>query len=186
MSGQSHPVSGLSLLLAHDDADLLRCFFLAQPTKWVVGVLSCVCREWASAAELCVQVACQRFAWALPRRARLQGRGALANYPWRNVFIARSCRSCLDTPGDFAVRTPDAGAPRFFLCARCAKTPRIVQRMQQRSLTLDVTGLSGKPLYSGKESKFAAEVSKLSKQAQDNASGQRADVLRHARQGRRR
>ena len=58
--------------------------------------------------------------------------------------------------------------------------------MQRLSLTLDVTGLSGKPLYSGKESKFASEVSKLSKQAQDNASGERADLLRHAGKGRRR
>ena len=58
--------------------------------------------------------------------------------------------------------------------------------MQQLSLTLDVTRLSGKPLYTGKQSKFAAEVSKLSKQAQDNASGARADVLRHAGKGQRR
>jgi hypothetical protein len=180
------PPSALSLLIAHGDADVLRCFFLAQPAQWVVRILSRVCREWANAAELCVQATCKRFSWTLPRRARLQGRGALADCPWRNVFVARACRACMAAAGDFAVRTPDAGAPRFFLCSRCAKSPRTVERMQQLSLTLDVTGLSGKPLYTGKQSKFAAEVSKLSKQAQDNASGARADVLRHAGKGQRR
>ena len=62
----------------------------------------------------------------------------------------------------------------------------VVQRLQRHSLTLDVTGLSGKPLYNGKESKFAAEVSMLSKDALDNASGARAEVLRHSGNGRRR
>ena len=177
--------SALALLLTHGDADTLRCFLAALPPH-VAARLSLVCREWATAAEYCLQAACKRYSWALPRRPRLQQRGVLAELQWRRVFIARACRACMTVPGDFAVRTPDAGAPRCFLCSRCAKRPQIVQRLQQHNLTLDVTGLSGKPLYTGKESKFAAEVSKLSKEAQDNASGARADVLRHAGKGRRR
>ena len=180
-----HPRSALSLMLAQGDADTLRCFLAVLPPS-LAACLSRVCREWALAAEYCLQNACKCFSWQLPRRARLQQRGALAELSWRNVFVARACRGCMAVPGDFAVRTVDAGAPRCFLCARCAKKPQIVQRLQRHSLTLDVTGLSGRPLYNGKESKFAAEVSMLSKDALDNASGARAEVLRHSGNGRRR
>lgn len=177
--------SALARLLAHGDADVLRCFFAAQPPP-AAACLSRVCKEWAAAAEYSMQTTCRRFRWELPRRARLTARGVLAELPWRNVFIARSCRACMTNAGDFAVRTPDAGAPRCFLCATCAKQSRTVERMQRHNLTLDVTGLSGKPLYRPKESKFASDVSKLAKEAMDNASGARADVLRHAGKGRRR
>ena len=82
------------------------------------------------------------------------------------------------------MRTPDAGAPRCFLCGPCAKQPRIVQRLQASNYTLDVTGLSGRPLYSKSQSKFCSEVSQLSKAALDQASGAKAAVL--AGRGRRR
>ena len=86
-------------------------------------------------------------------------------------------------PGDFAVRTEPKAAPRCFLCAPCAKDARTVQLMQRSALTLDVSGLSGKPLYTKRESAFASEVSRLSKDAIDNASGARAELLRHAGHG---
>ena len=86
----------------------------------------------------------------------------------------------MSAPGDFAVRSQDAGAPKCFLCAKCAKKNVVVERMQKHHLTLDVTGLSGKPLFTKRESKFCSEVSKLSKEALDRASGERADLLRHA------
>ena len=88
--------------------------------------------------------------------------------------------------GDFAVRSPHAGSQKHcFLCGRCAKQPAVVQLLQSQRYTLDVTGLSGKPLFSKRESKFCSEVSKLSKESLDNASGERADIVRHAAKGRR-
>lgn len=112
------------------------------------------------------------------------------------------------------MRAQDAGAPRCFLCAGCAKRRAVVERLQRYNFTLDVTGLSGKPLFRRSEcvlpwlqsmsmsmhprevwalhecvevtcgrSKFCAEVSKLSKEAMDKASGARADVLRHTGRG---
>ena len=171
--------SALSLLLSHGNGDII-CAFLAALKPHTAAILSRVCRDWARAAEYCLQPACQALRWSLPRRARLQQRGVLAELPWRSLFISKACRACLTKPGDFAARTPDAGAPRFFLCAACAKSARVVERLQRSNFTLDVTGLSGKPLFTAKESRFCAEVSKLSKEAQDNASGARAEVLRKA------
>ena len=178
--------TALALLVGHGEADVdVLCAFLAALPPRAAACLSRVCRAWATASELCLQLACKRFGWSLPRRPRLQQRGVLAALPWRSLFVARACRACMATPGDFAVRTQDAGAPRCFLCARCAKEPQTVQRLQSRNLLLDVSGLSGKPLYRPSESKFCSEVSKLSKESLDHASGARADRLRHSGQGRR-
>ena len=186
MASSTAPRTALSKLLEHaeGDVDILRAFLAALPPRAVAG-FSAVCKEWAFAAEYCLQAACLSFRWSLPRRARLQQRGVLAELPWRSVFIAKACRACLTAPGDFAVRTPDAGAPRFFLCVTCAKEQRVVQRLQKHNYTLDVTGLSGKPLFRPRESKFCSEVSRLSKEAMDNANGRRAEVRRHAARGRR-
>ena len=179
--------SALSRLLDHADADAdILCAFFAALTTRTAACVSQVSRQWATAAEHCLQSACIGFRWQLPRRPRLQQRGVLANLPWRSLFVSRACRVCLTRPGDFAVRTPDAGAPRCFLCGPCAKHPSTVQRMQRLNLTLDVSGLSGKPLFRPSESKFCSEVSRLSKDSLDNASGERADRLRHASRGRRR
>ena len=51
-------------------------------------------------------------------------------------------------------------APSFFLCGACCKAERTVQRLQRGRFTIDVTGLSGRPLYSRSKSKFCADVSK--------------------------
>ena len=153
LSRQEYPSSSrsaLALLLAQENGDII-CAFLAALNPSAAAMLSRVCRHWARSAEFCLQAACQARRWSLPRRARLQQRGVLAELPWRSLFIAKACRACLAAPGDFAVRTPDAGAPRCFLCAACAKQPRVVERLQRSNFTLDVTGLSGKPLFSANE-----------------------------------
>lgn len=177
--------AAMALLLGHADPDLLAAFFAALPPR-AAACLSRVCRAWAAAAELCLRDACASHGWAQPRRARLQQRGVLAQLPWRSLFVARACRSCMTRAGDFAVRADRSSAPLCFLCAVCAKQPTAVQRMQRLGVTLDVSGLSGKPLYTKSQSKFSAEVAKLSKEAIDNASGARADILRHTGRGGRR
>ena len=171
-----------------DGADELLDALLMTCTTRTVCMLSLVCRRWAAAAEMRFRAACQQHKWALPRRPRLQGvNGTLgAELPWRACFINRACRTCLTAAGDFAVRRTDAGAPRFYLCRVCAKQARVVERLQLERATLDVTGLSGKPLYSRNESRFCSEVSRLSKESMDNASGARAEVLRRAGPSRRR
>lgn len=179
--------SALQRLLQTEDHDLLVLLLSALPPH-IVCVLSQTSHAWARAAEVGLKVACDRFHWQQPRRPRLQrSSGSLgAALPWRACFIARACRACLASPGDFAVRGIDGGAPRFFLCSRCAKNSSTVARLQRERATLDVTGLSGKPLYTRAQSKFCSEVSKLSKESIDNASGRRADVVRHGQGGSRR
>ena len=100
------------------------------------------------------------------------------------LYAAKACRECANLPGDFAIRRSKHSHPEFYLCSRCCKAPAVVCKLQAQRLTLDVTGLSGKPLYTRRESKFCSEISKLSKESMDNASGARADVARHARGGR--
>jgi len=140
--------------------------------------LALISNQWAAAAEMGLRKVCERHRWQLPRRPRLQrGAGSLgARLPWRACFVQRICRSCMECAGDFAVRGIDGGAPRFFLCRSCAKSGTVVERLQQTRATLDVTGLSGRPLYSKFQSRFCSEVSKLSRESIDNASGSRAQL----------
>lgn len=172
--------TALDLLLQHGGADVLAAFFAALPARTAL-LLARVCKSWAAAAELGLHVKCDAHGWKQPRSKRLQRSQAM---PWRSLFLSRSCRACFGAAGDFAVRTISSGAPLFFLCGRCAKEGRVVEGLQRLRATLDVTGLSGKPLYTRRESKFCSEISKLSKESMDNASGARADVARHARGGR--
>ena len=169
-------MSPLERLLSLEDGDLLASFLATVPPAVSLRFAQ-VSHTWASAAEVGMSAACARHGWKQPRRARLQR--ASQAFPWRALYVGRACRACLAVPGDFAVRTIDAGAPRLYLCGRCAKSARVVERLQDVRATLDVTGLSGKPLYSKKESKFCADVSRLSKESMDGASGARAELLRH-------
>ena len=143
--------------------------------------LSQISLKGATAAEDCLQAACHSYRWQLPRRQRLQHRYSLPDVPWRGVFIARVCRGCHAAAGDFAVKDTGAGAPKCFLCGKCAKEPSVVERLQRSNLTLDVTGLSGKPLFTRRESKFCSDVSRLSKEAIDNANGAKADRIARGR-----
>ena len=144
--------------------------------------MSRVSHSWAAAAEIRLRAFCAAHGFRLPRRPRLQrASGSLgAELPWRACFVAHACKGCRGEPGDFAVRGTDGGAPKCYLCRSCAKHPQIVERLQRANASLDVTGLSGKPLYTKAQSKFCSEVSKLSKDSIDNASGSRAEVLRRA------
>lgn len=171
----------LALLLNHGDTDVLAALLAALSPRDACA-MSQVCHSWALLAEFGLKSACVTYGWKQPRRSRLLQRHPLG-LPWRALFLSRACRACLGAAGDFAVRRSAANAPQFFLCGRCAKHPAVVDRMQDARFTLDVTGLSGKPLYTKRESKFCSDVSRLSKASLDNASGARAEVLRHARTG---
>ena len=166
----------LALLLAHGSTDLLQAFLGSLPPS-TVSRLSAVCKQWATAAEPMLEACCRRHNWKQPRRARLQKASSLG-LAWRPLFLSKSCRACFQAVGDFAVRKDSAGAATFFLCGKCAKEDRVVSMLQRHRATLDVTGLSGKPLYTKRQSKFCADVSKLSADSIAAASGARAETVR--------
>ena len=100
------------------------------------------------------------------------------------LYAAKACRECANLPGDFAIRRSKHSHPEFYLCSRCCKAPVVVCKLQAQRLTLDVTGLSGKPLYTKKGDSFSASVSASSEDSLATASGARAE--RQRRTGRRR
>ena len=172
----------LALILREATDDILHALLACLPASELC-LLSRVCKRWAVVAEQRLRDSCGHRGWQLPRRPRLQNRSqASMLLPWRTLYVSRSCRSCLTDAGDFAVRNYAGGAPAFYLCASCAKAPRVVARLQAMRATIDVTGLSGKPLYTKRQSKFCAEVSRESKLSIDGASGQRAELLRLGQQ----
>ena len=176
-SSSSTASTALALLLAHDDDDFLSAFFASLSPR-LTAMLAQVCKRWACAGELCLRGACIQQNWALPRRARLQQRAKLANVPWRHLFVQRACRACMRSAGDFAARLVSNGAPAFFLCGACAKESAVVEKLQLMRATLDVTGLTGKPLYTRRQSAFCSDVSRLSKAAIDHAHGDRGRLGR--------
>ena len=150
-----------------EQPDLFAHTLLQISTDWrkLLLVVSTVSRSWAVAAEPALRAAAEAAGWRQPRRARLQGGGrhapALPDCPWRHLLLKHACRACFAAPGDFAIRAGGAhAAPSFFLCGACCKAERTVQRLQRGRFTIDVTGLSGRPLYSRSKSKFCADVSK--------------------------
>lgn len=77
---------------------------------------------------------------------------------WRTLYLARCCRACLNRPGDYAVRRSKHDAPLCFLCSSCCKQNHVVRKLQREHATLDVTGLSGKILYTKNSCRFVSEV----------------------------
>ena len=60
----------------------------------------------------------------------------------------------------------------------------VVHKLQERKLTLDVTGLSGKPLYTKRADAFSASVSASSGDALATANGARVERQRRSGRGR--
>ncbi|KAL1530545.1 hypothetical protein AB1Y20_001446 [Prymnesium parvum] len=89
----------------------------------------------------------------------------LITLTWRKLYLSRCCPACLNERGDFGVRRSKHDAPMCFLCAACCKQPRVVLKLQQQRATLDVTGLSGRPLYTEKTNRFIGEVHTAAKKA---------------------
>ena len=168
-------------VLSSGMAELLEALLAACPAQ-AVSTLARVSHAWAMAAEISMRAVCARHDWRLPRRPRQRSAAGTLGVmlPWRACFIAHICKGCQTQPGDFAVRSDSKGSPSCYLCRECAKATHIVERLRRANATLDVTGLSGKPLYTRTQSKFCSEVSKLSKESIDHASGQRADVVRRS------
>ena len=157
-SGLARKRTALDQLLRSDLA-LLEALLVAIDACQLMCV-SRVCWRWMHAAEISLRASCEGFAWQPPRRARLQALASSA-LKWRGLFLARSCRACFQRPGDFAVRLSGNASPCLLLCGACCKAPAVVHMLQARHLTLDVTGLSGRALYSQKADRFCSDVSRF-------------------------
>ena len=169
----------------HPHDDLLVCTLSHCPASFLLCVAARVCWRWARLVEELLRQRCDLHGWRPARSGRLRSSCSplVLSLVWRSVFRARACRACYDAVGDFAVRDNGGrGHAECLLCALCAKA-KAVPLLQRRGLSLDVTGLSGKPLYSAKGDRFCAEVSRLSKASLEHASGERAERLRQARRG---
>ena len=163
----------LEMLLASGKAPDLLPLLLSMLREDHLCIVSRVCWGWAKCAEVALKERCHEHGWQLPRSRRLQqGGGRLASeLPWRKLFLDRSCHGCMRAVGDFAVRSGRHGAAMFHLCGPCAKQQRVHERLVASDACLDVTGRSGKPLYTKKGSSFCAEVSAASKASLDAMHG---------------
>ena len=165
------------LLQTAEAEDLLQVLLGTLPLSDVC-LLSRVSMQWARAAEATLRGRCTESGWQLPRRSRHTG-VLRERLPWRSLYVSRACRACLCVAGDFAVRRCSSAAPHAFLCGRCAKASAVVERLRRSEATLDVTGLSGRPLYTRKADRFCSDVARLSKASLDAASGNHGSLRQH-------
>ena len=165
-------------LVLEGPPDMLGLVLAQLPCRSLLSSACPVSHRFASAADEVCRVLCEVHGWKLPRSSRLAKQMG-SGYRWRALYAAKACRECAAAPGDFPIRRWKQ-APEFYLCGRCCKVPAVVSRLKERELTLDVTGLSGKPLYTKKGNSFAASVSAESEASLATASGARADRQRRA------
>lgn len=78
-----------------------------------------------------------------------------------------ACAVCFGE-GDFCARESSNGHARFLLCAPCAKSGRGRERLVRENLKLDVTGLSGRALYTARGDKFCAAMHKEGARRRDS------------------
>mmetsp|Transcript_9234 Transcript_9234/g.27188 ORF Transcript_9234/g.27188 Transcript_9234/m.27188 type:complete len:284 (-) Transcript_9234:87-938(-) len=84
---------------------------------------------------------------------------------WRALYVSRACPACLDAPGDFAARRSKHEAPLYLLCGACCRRESVIDKMRAAGATLDVTGVSGKPLYTQRGDRFVSEVAAAARRA---------------------
>ena len=206
MEAGGHPARGGAFRLVLEDGppDMLGLVLAQFGARSLLRSVSLVSRLFAACAEPVLQSQCEVYGWRLPKSSRLAFN---SDFPWRALYAARSCRECASMQGDFAIRRWKH-APEFYraypgsnmaapcrhetqplplpvaVCGRCCKAPLVVRKLQERKLTLDVTGLSGKPLYTKRADSFSAAVSASSGDALATANGARAERQRRSGRGR--
>ena len=173
--------SAFRLVVDHGSTDTLGLVLASLNSRCLLSSACPVSRNFASCVEHILRTRCEAHGWRLPKSSRL---ASTSEFRWRALFAAKTCRECAGAPGDFAIRRGKHEHPLFYLCGRCCKAPAVVAKLQARKLTLDVTGLSGKPLYTRRGDSFAASVSASSEDALATASGARAERQRRSGRGR--
>ena len=168
-------------MLEEGPPDMLGLVLAQCGARSLLRSVCLVSKLFAACAEPVLRSQCEVFGWRLPKSSRLASN---SDYPWRALYAARSCRECASMQGDFAIRRWKNSHPEFYLCGRCCKAPPVVRKLQERKLTLDVTGLSGKPLYTKRADSFSAAVSASSGDALATANGARAERQRRSGRGR--
>ena len=115
-----------------------------------------VCRAFQQLVEGECKAICAQRGWQLARRPR--GTGAVPTAtPWRRLYLGHSCACCLDV-GDFCARATSNSHARFLLCGQCARCEAGRALLVPDNLKLDVTGLSGKALYTARADRFCASM----------------------------
>jgi hypothetical protein len=126
------------------------------PARQRILILPQVCSTLLALVEDECKSVCEQRGWQLARRPR--GRNADASpTPWRRLYLRHGCIACCAV-GDFCARETSNSHARFLLCGPCARSDVGRQRLVPGNLKLDLTGLSGKPLYTRRADPFCAAM----------------------------
>eukprot|EP00218_Dolichomastix_sp_CCMP3274_P015621 CAMPEP_0170138642 /NCGR_PEP_ID=MMETSP0033_2-20121228/5075_1 /TAXON_ID=195969 /ORGANISM="Dolichomastix tenuilepis, Strain CCMP3274" /LENGTH=141 /DNA_ID=CAMNT_0010374669 /DNA_START=15 /DNA_END=440 /DNA_ORIENTATION=+ len=121
-----------------DDAALAEVLAKLEPQHLVLA--AGVSRSFARAAEGCFKAICHRRQLRLPQSRRR----ALSSY--RRLYATEaSCYAC-GKSGEFVVRPSrlsGSGRKLFLLCRSCLSEERVQRRLTERSLHVDLEGVSG-------------------------------------------
>ncbi|KAJ1634443.1 hypothetical protein T492DRAFT_865120 [Pavlovales sp. CCMP2436] len=154
-SPASRRAEGAPLLLALPAA-LLRKVAARLPTRERLLALPLVCRELRDLAEEDCELLCAAHGWQLARRPRGRNAGPTPT-PWRRQYLTHACICCC-VIGDFCARETSNSHARFILCGPCARSEGGQARLVPGNLKLDITGLSGRPLYTARGDRFCAAM----------------------------
>ena len=152
-----------------DLPDALFEHILSFLPRGVTAYAACAvdCR-WARTCDDALRLLCEKRAWKQPRSRRLAAASATGGgdaLRWRALYVSRACPACLDAPGDFAARRSKHEAPLYLLCGACCRRESVIDKMRAAGATLDVTGVSGKPLYTQRGDRFVSEVAAAARRA---------------------
>ncbi|KAG8467177.1 hypothetical protein KFE25_000493 [Diacronema lutheri] len=115
-----------------------------------------VCRALFELVEEDARVLCAKHGWVLARRPRGVNADTTRS-PWRRLYMTRACACCCAL-GDFCARACSNSHALFLLCGPCARSEAGRARLISRNLKLDLTGVSGKALFTASADRFCAAM----------------------------
>lgn len=144
---------------------VLQLIMAQLPQRLRLLTLAVCCRTCLQLAEEECQSLCAKHGWQLARRPR--GRYAADSAaPWRRLYFRHSCVECCAI-GDFCARETSNSHARFLLCGPCARGEAGRARLTKHDLKLDITGLSGKALFTARGDRFCASLHVEAKKRND-------------------
>jgi hypothetical protein len=164
---------------------VLQLIVAQLPRRERLLILAVLCRTSLQLVEDECRSLCATHGWQLARRPR--GRDAAESpAPWRRLYFHHSCVQCRAI-GDFCARDTSNSHARFLLCGPCARSEAGRARLTRHDLKLDITGLSGKALFTARADRFCASLHAEAKKRSDRAplTLDAHSVSRFSKQGRR-
>lgn len=144
---------------------LLQLIAAQLPRRDRLLSLAVLCRTCLQLVEDECQSLCAAHGWQLARRPR--GREAAHTpSPWRRLYFRHGCIECCAI-GDFCARESSNSHARFMFCGPCARSEAGRARLTKHNLKLDITGLSGKALFTARADKFCASLHVEAKKRSD-------------------